>query len=87
MTQQTPRIGLIHAVQVAMSPVQQAFQERWPEATLMSVLDDSLPADLQRAGSITPPFFDRFPTPCLPPSALKLPPRAFRVDNLTKVTL
>lgn len=60
MAQQTPRIGLIHAVQVAMSPVQQAFLERWPEAALMSVLDDSLPADLQRAGCITPPFFDRF---------------------------
>ena len=60
MNHQAPRIALIHAVQVAMSPVQQAFQERWPEASLMNVLDDSLPADLQRAGRITPQMFRRF---------------------------
>lgn len=60
MAQKAPRIALIHAVQVAMAPVQQAFQEQWPEATLMSVLDDSLPADLQRDAGITPQMFNRF---------------------------
>ena len=54
------RIALVHAVQVAMAPVQAAFDECWPEAKLMNVLDDSLPGDLEAAGSLRPEMTSRF---------------------------
>ena len=57
---QAPRIGLVHAVQLAMAPVQAAFRECWPEANLMNVLDDSLPGDLEAAGCIKPEMTARF---------------------------
>ncbi|WP_345251633.1 aspartate/glutamate racemase family protein [Pigmentiphaga soli] len=49
-----PRIALIHAVQVAMAPIEASFRRLWPEARRASLLDDALPADLQQAGAITP---------------------------------
>lgn len=48
-----PRIGLVHAVQVAMAPIEAAFQERWPETTRMNVFDDALAPDLEREGYLT----------------------------------
>ena len=60
MTGKMPRIGLIHAVQASMAPVLQVFGEYWPEASLMNVLDDSLPVDLQRAGGIDRTMMLRF---------------------------
>lgn len=50
----TPRIALIHAVYVAMAPVEAAFQERWPQARRVNLVDDALPADLERDGRLTP---------------------------------
>jgi aspartate/glutamate racemase len=53
------RIALIHAVYVAMPPIERAFQRRWPEAERVNLVDDALPADLERAGSLTPELFAR----------------------------
>ena len=55
-----PRISLIHAVHVAIDPVVETFQSDWPEADVFSLLEDSLPADLQEAGEIDDAMIDRF---------------------------
>jgi Asp/Glu/hydantoin racemase len=55
----SPRIALIHAVYVAMAPVEAAFQERWPQARRVNLVDDALPADLERAGRLTPALHAR----------------------------
>lgn len=49
-----PRIALIHAVVVAMEPVEAAFCELWPEADRVSILDDSLSVDRAKDGELTP---------------------------------
>ena len=56
------RIALIHAVRVAMDPVEEAFARLWPEARLVHLLDDGLSADLARDGAITDAMTDRFVT-------------------------
>ena len=48
-----PRIALIHAVYVAMAPVESAFKRRWPEAQRVNLVDDALPGDLERDGRLT----------------------------------
>ena len=53
------RITLIHAVQVAIPPVLQAFREDWPEAEVSSLLDDGLTYALAREGGLTPPIVQR----------------------------
>jgi Asp/Glu/hydantoin racemase len=55
-----PRIALVHAMPVAIDPVAYVFRELWPQARITHLLDDSLPADLTAAGSITPAIIDRF---------------------------
>jgi hypothetical protein len=47
------RIALIHAVTVAIEPVQEAFLALWPEAECGSILDDSLSLDRERDGVLT----------------------------------
>jgi aspartate/glutamate racemase len=47
------RIVLIHAVSVAMQPVQDAFARGWPEAETVNLLEDSLSLDLEVAGELT----------------------------------
>ena len=54
-----PRIALIHATPLAMDPVATAFELLWPEAQRMNLLDDSLSADLARAGSLNQEMVDR----------------------------
>lgn len=54
-----PRIALVHAVSVAMDPIEQAFQRGWPEARRANLLDDTLAADLQRDGGLTPEMSGR----------------------------
>ncbi|MEZ5845077.1 MAG: hypothetical protein R3D27_15270 [Hyphomicrobiaceae bacterium] len=49
-----PRIALVHAVTVAIEPVRRAFAERWPDAGLINLLDDSLSPDRARDGDLTP---------------------------------
>lgn len=55
-----PRIVLIHAVSVAMAPVEEAFAALWPEAERVNLLDDSLSPDHARAGHLTPAMVGRF---------------------------
>jgi Asp/Glu/Hydantoin racemase len=47
------RIALIHAVTVAIEPVQDAFRQLWPEAECANILDDSLSLDRERDGRLT----------------------------------
>ena len=56
------RVALIHALRHSPPPVEAAFRAEWPDATLMNLLDDSLSADLSRAGRLTPTMFERFRT-------------------------
>jgi len=53
------RIALIHAVQVAMPPIAQAFAQHWPEAELVNLLDDALSVDRERATELTPAMMQR----------------------------
>jgi Asp/Glu/hydantoin racemase len=46
------RIALIHAVTVAIAPVEAAFRELWPEAECINILDDSLSVDRERDGEL-----------------------------------
>ena len=41
-----PRIVLIHATPVSIGPIQVAFEEQWPDAETVNLLDDSLGKDL-----------------------------------------
>ncbi len=54
-----PRIVLIHAVATAISPMQRAFKEDWPEATLSNLLDDDLMPAYTREGGLTPHITER----------------------------
>jgi hypothetical protein len=47
------RIALIHAVAVAIAPVEAAFRELWPQAEHANILDDSLSLDRERDGALT----------------------------------
>jgi hypothetical protein len=59
----TPRIVLVHAVAVAMAPIQQAFKEHWPQAKTVDLLDTSLSADLAADnGRLGKKMIDRFLT-------------------------
>lgn len=48
-----PRVALVHAVQVAMQPVEAAFLLYWPEAEVVHLLDDSLSPDRARSAGLT----------------------------------
>jgi aspartate/glutamate racemase len=47
-----PRIALIHALSHSVAPINRAFEQSWPKAALMNLLDDSLSADLAHAGGV-----------------------------------
>jgi hypothetical protein len=47
------RIALIHAVRLAMQPVEDAFRRHWPEAERINLLDDALSVDRERGGALT----------------------------------
>lgn len=48
------RIAVIHAMRLAVKPMEEAFQRLWPEAHHVNVLDESLARDLAEAGRLTP---------------------------------
>jgi len=54
-----PRVTLIHAVQVAMQPVEQAFSTHWPAAEIVHLLDDSLSPDRARHAALSPELHAR----------------------------
>ncbi len=53
------KIALVHAVQAAMSPIEDAFKRLWPEARRTNLLDNSLAADREAAGGLTPELSER----------------------------
>lgn len=55
-----PRISLIHALKASINPIEEAFTQGWPEAVLVNLLDDSLSADVARAGTISEAMTQRF---------------------------
>lgn len=55
MAMAAPRIALIHAVAVAIPPVQAAFRTLWPEARTTNLFDDSLPDDRVADGDALTP--------------------------------
>ncbi len=54
------RIALIHALAHSPAPVNEALARDWPEAERMNLLDDSLSADLARAGGLDDAMTARF---------------------------
>src|SRR5262249_14123043 len=54
-----PRIALIHAMQLAVEPVGDAFRQLWAQARVTHLLEDSLAPDLAAAKTITPAIVDR----------------------------
>jgi Asp/Glu/hydantoin racemase len=52
-------VGLVHAVMPAISPIEAAFRRLWPEARTFNLLDEALPADLERDGHITADMNER----------------------------
>ena len=53
------RIGLIHAVRVAIDPINQAFARQWPDAECMNILDDRLSVDRAKTTELTENIYDR----------------------------
>ncbi len=53
------RIALIHAVYVAIEPIASSFKRLWPEAECANLIDDALPGDLERAGTLDEPIARR----------------------------
>lgn len=54
------RIALIHALRHSVAPINEAFARLWPEAVCANLLDDSLSADLARAGRLDDAMTTRF---------------------------
>jgi Asp/Glu/hydantoin racemase len=54
MSEQRIRIGLIHALQASIVPIETAFSRFWPEAEAVNLLDGSLYLDYDAAGEVTP---------------------------------
>ncbi|MCE2452716.1 MAG: arylsulfatase, partial [Nitrospinae bacterium] len=53
------RIGVVHATRVAISPIEAAFKNHWPEAGVVQLIDESLARDLEAVGHLTPALFER----------------------------
>jgi hypothetical protein len=47
-------------MQASMAPIEAAFDALWPDAQRTHLLDDSLPADLERAGAVDDALRERF---------------------------
>lgn len=54
-----PRIGLVHALHASLAPIEAAFRELWPAAETISLFDQSLYVDYNRAREQTPEIFRR----------------------------
>jgi hypothetical protein len=52
MAADAPRVALIHALAHSVEPINAEFARAWPGCTRMNLLDDSLSADLARAGGV-----------------------------------
>lgn len=54
------RIVLLHATPVAMAPIQAAFDDLWPEAETINLLDDGLSIDRAREDTLSESMIARF---------------------------
>lgn len=54
------RIVLLHATPVAMTPIQEAFNDLWPEAEIVNLLDDGLTIDRAKEEQLSRGLTDRF---------------------------
>lgn len=54
------RIVLLHATPVAMPPIHEAFQQLWPEAEIVNLLDDGLTIDRGKQDDLSPALIERF---------------------------
>ena len=52
-------IGVVHATRVAVSPIEAAFENHWPEAEVVQLIDETLSRDLDRIGHLTPAITER----------------------------
>jgi Asp/Glu/hydantoin racemase len=62
MTETTPRIALIHALEESVLPARTAFASHWPHARAFDLLDTSLAIDLAARGSLDAAMTERFLT-------------------------
>ena len=53
------RIAVIHAVTVAIDPVEAAIRELWPDVERVNILDDSLSVDRAKTKELTPAIHER----------------------------
>lgn len=56
----SPRIILLHATPVAMTPIHDAFNDLWPEAERVNLLDDGLTIDRAKEERLSQRLTDRF---------------------------
>ena len=56
----TPRIFLVHAVDVSLAPASSSFKRLWPEANIINLLEESLAVDILIDGKVTARMVDRF---------------------------
>ena len=54
MSEKPVRIGLVHALEASIAPIEDAFSRFWPEAEAANLLDGSLYLDYDAAGEVTP---------------------------------
>ena len=56
----SPRIALIHATPLAVTPINDAFKRLWPKAQCHNLLDDTLSQDLAKEGHLSSAMIQRF---------------------------
>ena len=56
----SPRVVLIHAIEMAINPIMKAFEVHWPEAETINILDDSLSRDRAKSDVLDCKMMGRF---------------------------
>lgn len=59
MTEERPRVGLVHATVAAIEPMRAAFAAHLPQVTALNFLDEGLLDGLNAAGGLTPALLRR----------------------------